>query len=135
MLAFAAQTVAAETAPPAAADPLIAIHDGFVAETTCTSCHAGEAAAFAKSHHAKAMALADDKSVRGNFNNTQFEHDGVVTTFSRRGGRFFVRTEGQDGRQGDFEVKYTFALYEEGQYGTVVRVTFFAPSVIAASMV
>ncbi|GAJ95527.1 hypothetical protein RRH01S_12_00840 [Rhizobium rhizogenes NBRC 13257] len=31
--------------------------------------------------------------------------------------------------------KLHFCLYEEGQYGTVVRVTFFAPSVIAASMV
>lgn len=37
---FAAQTAAAETAPPAAADPLIGIHGGFVAEKTCTYCHA-----------------------------------------------------------------------------------------------
>lgn len=116
MLAFAAQTVAAETAPPAAADPLIAIHDGFVAETTCSSCHADEAAAFATSHHAKAMALADDKTVRADFNNTRFERDGIAAEFFRRDGRFFVRTEGPDGRQADFEVKYTFAYEPLQQY-------------------
>ncbi len=46
--------------------------------TTCTSCHANQAAAFAKSNHAKAMAVADDKSVRADFNNSRFEHDGLV---------------------------------------------------------
>ena len=40
------------------------------------------------------MAIANDKTVRADFNNIQFEHDGVVTTFFRRDGRFFVRTEG-----------------------------------------
>ncbi|MGO8374025.1 hypothetical protein ACC808_37350, partial [Rhizobium ruizarguesonis] len=39
-----------------------------------------QAAAFSKSHHAKAMALADNESVRGDFKNTRFDHDGVVTT-------------------------------------------------------
>ncbi|PSH61438.1 hypothetical protein CU102_26985 [Phyllobacterium brassicacearum] len=62
LLALAGQAVAAETAH--AADSLISIHDGFVNETKCASCHADQAAAFAKSHHAKAMAVVDDKSVR-----------------------------------------------------------------------
>ncbi|WP_158527457.1 hypothetical protein, partial [Sinorhizobium meliloti] len=50
LLAFAAPVGAAETVPPSAADPLIAVHDGFVDEKTCSSCHADQAAAFAKSH-------------------------------------------------------------------------------------
>ncbi|WP_412549009.1 multiheme c-type cytochrome, partial [Sinorhizobium meliloti] len=94
LLAFAAPVGAAETVPPSAADPLIAVHDGFVDEKTCSSCHADQAAAFAKSHHAKAMTVADDKSVLGNFNNIQFDRDGVVASFFRRDDRFFVRTEG-----------------------------------------
>ncbi|MCM5693008.1 cytochrome c family protein, partial [Sinorhizobium meliloti] len=116
MLAFAAPVDAAETAPPSAADPLIAPHEGFVDEKTCTSCHADQAAAFAKSHHAKAMAIADDRSVLGNFNNIQFDRDGVAASFFRRDDRFFVRTEGPDGKQADYEVKYTFAYEPLQQY-------------------
>ncbi len=85
-------------------------------ERTCASCHADQAAAFSKSHHAKAMALADDRTVRADFNNTRFEHDGVVTTFAQRDGRFFVNTEGADGRQTEFEIKYTFAYEPLQQY-------------------
>lgn len=114
LLASVGQTFAEEKAP--ASDPLMALHKGFVDEKTCASCHADQTAAFAKSHHAKAMATADDKSVRGNFNNVQFDHDGVVSTFYRREGRFFVRTEGPAGKQVDFEIKYTFAYEPLQQY-------------------
>lgn len=116
LLAFAGQTLAEEVAPASTADPRISIHDGFVDEKTCASCHGDQAAAFAKSHHAKAMALANDRTVRGNFNNVRFDHDGIVTSFSRRSGRFFVRTEGPDGKQEEFEVKYTFAYAPLQQY-------------------
>jgi hypothetical protein len=71
LLALAGQAAAAEKTPTT--DPLISIHDGFVDEKKCASCHADQAAAFAKSHHAKAMALADDTTVRGDFNNVQFD--------------------------------------------------------------
>ena len=84
--------------------------------TKCASCHANQAAAFAKSNHAKAMAIASDKSVRANFNNTSFEHNGLVSTFFRQDKRFFVRTEGPDGKQAEFEVKYTFAYEPLQQY-------------------
>lgn len=115
-LVFPAPIAAAETSPSPAADPLVAPHDGFVDEKTCTSCHTEQVAAFAKSHHAKAMALADDKSVRADFNNTRFERDGVAADFFRRDRRFFVRTEGPDGQPADFEVKYTFAYEPLQQY-------------------
>ena len=94
----------------------ISIHDGFVEEKKCASCHAGQAAAFAKSNHAKAMALADESTVRANFDSTRFEHDGILTTFFKRDGRFFVRTEGPDGTPAEFEVKYTFAYEPLQQY-------------------
>ncbi|WP_080578811.1 tetratricopeptide repeat protein [Sinorhizobium fredii] len=115
-LALTGPAVAAENSNASMADPLIAVHDGFVDEKSCSSCHADQAAAFAKSHHARAMAVADDRSVRGDFNNIQFDHDGVVTTFFRRDRRFFVRTEGPDGKPADFEVKYTFAYEPLQQY-------------------
>jgi predicted CXXCH cytochrome family protein len=116
MLVSTERAIAEEQVP--AADPLISIHDGFVDDKTCTSCHADQAAAFAGSHHAKAMALANEKTVRGDFNNVQFDHDGIVTNFFRRDGRFLVRTEGPDGKQAEFEVKYTFAYEPLQQYLT-----------------
>ncbi len=116
LLAFVGQAVAAENVPASDTDPLISVHEGFVDENTCTSCHVNEAAAFAKSNHAKAMAIASDKSVRANFNNTRFEHNGLVSTFFRQDKRFFVRTEGPDGKQAEFEVKYTFAYEPLQQY-------------------
>ena len=116
LLLFIGQALGAETVPAPPADPRISIHDGFVDETKCASCHASQAAAFAKSNHAKAMAIASDKSVRANFNNTSFEHNGLVSTFFRQDKRFFVRTEGPDGKQAEFEVKYTFAYEPLQQY-------------------
>lgn len=116
LLVFIGQAVAAEKVPASPADPRISIHDGFVDETKCASCHANQAAAFAKSHHAKAMAIANDKLVRADFNNTRFEHDGPESTFFRRDKRFFVRMEGPDGTQAEFEIKYTFAYEPLQQY-------------------
>lgn len=101
---------------PSAVDPQISIDDGFVDEKRCNSCHADQAAAFAKSNHAKAMALADDSTVRADFDEAQFEHDGKSTTFLKRDGKFYVRTEGPDGRQAEFQVKYTFAYEPLQQY-------------------
>ncbi|WP_164841658.1 tetratricopeptide repeat protein [Sinorhizobium meliloti] len=114
--ALAVSAAAAENSEASTSDSLIAVHDGFVDEKTCAACHADQAAAFAKSHHAKAMAVADDRSVLGNFNNIQFDRDGVAASFFRRNDRFFVRTEGPDGKQADYEVKYTFAYEPLQQY-------------------
>ncbi|SIT55522.1 Tetratricopeptide TPR_2 repeat protein [Mesorhizobium prunaredense] len=106
---------AAETSLPAP-DPQIAIHDGFVDEKKCASCHADQVAAFVKSNHARAMAVADDSTVRANFDDASFEHDGILTAFFKRGGQYFVRTEGPDGKEGEFQVKYTFAYEPLQQY-------------------
>ena len=69
-----------------------------------------------ESHHAKAMAPATPESVRGNFDNTEFKHQGVTTRFSKMGEKFIVSTEGADGQQGDFEISYTFGVAPLQQY-------------------
>lgn len=103
-------------AQQAPSDPQIMIHEGYVEESVCRSCHSDQAQKFSTSHHAHAMAVADDASVLADFNNVRFEQDGVSATFSRRDGRFFVNTEGPDGKPGEFEVKYTFAYEPLQQY-------------------
>jgi hypothetical protein len=82
LLVFAGWAFAVEPVPQSAVDPRITIHDGFADEKTCASCHDDQAAAFAKSHHAKAMALANERTVRGNFNDVQFDLTESLRVFS-----------------------------------------------------
>ena len=99
---------------PTAAPPAAAAE--YVANAQCLSCHQDAAKAWAGSHHAHAMAPATDQTVAGNFDNTQFRHQGVTTRFFKRDGKFFVHTDGPDGKLGDFEVKYSFGVAPLQQY-------------------
>ena len=102
----------APAAPAAAAPPAAS----YVANTQCLGCHQTQAASWAGSHHAKAMAPASADTVRGDFDDTQFRHQGVTTRFFRRGDKFFVHTDGPDGKTADFEVKYSFGVAPLQQY-------------------
>ena len=88
----------------------------FVGAKGCAECHAGEAAKWEGSQHAHAMQHATDATVLGDFNDAKFNYNGIVSTFFRRAGKFFVNTDGADGKLADFEVSYTFGLYPLQQY-------------------
>jgi predicted CXXCH cytochrome family protein len=62
------------------------------------------------------MAPPTPQTVRGNFDGTQFRHQGVTTRFFRRGDKYMVHTDGPDGRMADFEVAYTFGVEPLQQY-------------------
>ena len=62
------------------------------------------------------MAEATEEKVLGNFNDATFTYAGTTSTFSKRDGRFRVRTDGPDGALADFDVKYTFGVYPLQQY-------------------
>jgi predicted CXXCH cytochrome family protein len=100
--------------PPAAAAPLAPL--SYVDNALCIGCHQAAGKAWAPSHHAKAMAAPTAQTVRGNFDDTQFRHQGVTTRFFRRGDKYMVHTEGPDGRMADFEVAYTFGYEPLQQY-------------------
>jgi predicted CXXCH cytochrome family protein len=102
-------------APPAAASASLA-STAYVDNQQCLRCHQAEAAAWLPSHHAKAMAPANAQSVRGDFEGTRFKHKGLTTRFFKRGDKFFVNTEGPDGKAADFEIKYTFGYEPLQQY-------------------
>lgn len=57
-----------------------------------------------------------DVSVVGDFSNARFSYGGVTSTFSRRDGKFVVRTDGPDGTLHDYDVKYTFGVAPLQQY-------------------
>jgi cytochrome c553 len=88
----------------------------YVGGAACASCHAKQHEAWQGSHHDRAMAEATEATVLGNFTGAKFSHAGVTSTFSRRDGRFFVNTDGPDGRLADFEIRYTFGVAPLQQY-------------------
>jgi tetratricopeptide (TPR) repeat protein len=88
----------------------------FVGSESCSACHQAQHAAWKTSQHALAMQHASPDTVRGNFDDARYAFDGVTSTFFRRDGKYFVRTDGPDGKLADFEVKYTFGLEPLQQY-------------------
>jgi predicted CXXCH cytochrome family protein len=103
--ALAGQAGAPGTAAPA-----------FVGAAACAGCHAREAQAVRGSDHDRAMQPAGPTTVLGDFSGARFTHRGVTSVFRRRDGTYVVRTEGPDGRPGDFEVAYTFGVRPLQQY-------------------
>ena len=85
-------------------------HPDFVGAAVCGQCHATELKAWTGSHHQLAMLEATEQSVLGDFSGVSLTHHGIESTFFKRDGRFFVRTEGADGRLTDFEIAYTLSL-------------------------
>jgi tetratricopeptide (TPR) repeat protein len=88
----------------------------FVGSEACKSCHQPDYKLWKDSHHYHAMAEASDKTVLGDFNGAVFEHHGIQTKFYRKEGKFFVHTQGPEGRMGDFEITYTFGWFPLQQY-------------------
>jgi Flp pilus assembly protein TadD len=88
----------------------------FVGSETCAGCHQSQAKLWQSSQHERAMAHATDKSVLGDFNDTSFDYYGVTSRFFRKDGKFFVETDGPDGKLTTFQVKYTFGVDPLQQY-------------------
>jgi predicted CXXCH cytochrome family protein len=100
-----ARFIGSTAAPPA-----------FVGSDACAQCHPAEAKLWRSSQHKLAMAHATDASVLGDFNDAGFDYYGVHSRFFRQDGKFFVETDGPDGKLATFEVKYTFGVEPLQQY-------------------
>ena len=88
----------------------------YVGSETCAGCHQAETKLWDSSQHKAAMAHATDKTVLGDFNDASFDYFGVHSRFFRKEGRFWVETDGPDGKLAVFEVKYTFGVDPLQQY-------------------
>jgi len=100
--------------PPPAATPVAAAH--FAGGAVCAGCHQSEHDAWHGSDHDLAMQIANDRSVLGDFNDAKFTYAGTTSTFSHKGGKFIVNTDGPDGRLHDYEIGYTFGVHPLQQY-------------------
>ena len=88
----------------------------FVGSANCISCHSDQGGQWDVSQHAHAMAHANEETVFGDFDDAEFDYFGVKSRFFRKDGKFFIETDGPDGKLQTFEVKYTFGLEPLQQY-------------------
>jgi len=88
----------------------------YVGGQTCAQCHQGEYRLWHGSHHDRAMEVATEETVLGDFSDAVFERLGMTTKFFRRDGKFMVNTEGPDGKNHDYEIKWTFGIDPLQQY-------------------
>ncbi|MBP7369988.1 MAG: NapC/NirT family cytochrome c [Arenimonas sp.] len=88
----------------------------YLGSETCAGCHQKEFTAWKSSQHAKAMQHADAKTMLGDFNQVKFTYNGITSLFFQRDGKYYVNTDGPDGKMTDFLISYTFGLDPIQQY-------------------
>jgi predicted CXXCH cytochrome family protein len=88
----------------------------YVGGQACVACHPRQVEGWQGSDHALAMQPANDTAVLGDFDHATFEKDGVTSTFFKRDGDYFVRTDGPDGQLQEYKIAYTFGVNPLQQY-------------------
>ena len=88
----------------------------FAGSRKCLDCHKAEYDRWQNSHHDRAMDAVNDETVLGDFDNIAVEFHGVTSRFYRKDKKFFVHTQGPDGKMGEFEITHTFGWYPLQQY-------------------
>lgn len=88
----------------------------YVDSRVCAQCHQKQYAQWSGSHHDRAMQDANEETVLGDFGDTSFTHFSATSRFFKQAGKFFINTEGPDGKPSEFEVKFTFGVEPLQQY-------------------
>ncbi len=102
--------------PPPGQDALGPPPLEYVGVRNCEECHAEETRRWRGSQHDLAMQAPTPESVEGDFDDARFTYGAVTSRFFRRDGRYWVRTDGPDGRLADFAVEKVFGVYPLQQY-------------------
>lgn len=102
--------------PKETEESVVSAENAFVGVQQCKSCHAAEYNAWSGSGHFKAMMEPNDSTVEGDFNDETYTADGVTSHFFKKDGKYFINTQGDDGNNHDYQVKYTFGYYPLQQY-------------------
>lgn len=92
------------------------IQHTYVGRASCVSCHPIESEMFQGSHHDMAMDVANSDTVLADFNDALLEHDGRQTRFFMKDSEYWVRTEGPDGNDAEFQVTHVFGVEPLQQY-------------------
>lgn len=87
-----------------------------VTSQACKSCHEQQFRNWSDSHHDWAWRRPQPENVLGDFDDASIHHNGVTTRFSNREGRYYIETDGPDGKLREFEVEYTVGVEPLQQY-------------------
>ena len=88
----------------------------YVGRESCKDCHLSEYNDWKGSHHDRAMDVANDSTVLGDFSDETLMSQGRTHKMYRKDGKFYVYTDGEDGTMQEFEVKYVFGFTPLQQY-------------------
>ena len=88
----------------------------FAGSQSCMECHPDEYHSWKGSDHDMAMDTATAETVLGDFENAEFEYNGFVNRFYTKDGKYYVHTQGPEGKPGDFQIAYTFGYKPLQQY-------------------
>jgi predicted CXXCH cytochrome family protein len=88
----------------------------YVGRQQCASCHPQQLSQWQGSHHDLAIQEATEKTVLGDFNNATFTYYNVTSSFYKKDGKYYVKTDNAAGQLQDFEIKYTFGVTPLQQY-------------------
>ncbi len=88
----------------------------FVGARACLDCHKKEYDLWTGSDHDRAMEIATDSSVLGDFDNTEYTSGGVTSRFYKKNGKFFVYTRGVQGAMREHEITHAFGVEPLQQY-------------------
>ena len=88
----------------------------YTGRASCIECHKKEDDLWKGSHHDLAMDTASAETVLGNFENFEYRHRGQTHRMFRKDGKYYINTNGSDGKFSDFQIAYTFGYTPLQQY-------------------
>ncbi len=91
-------------------------HPKYVSTQACIDCHQQEKSLWDMSDHSWAWLPATKENVLGDFNNTTFEHHGVITRFLTDADKFWIETKDEKGNLQKYEIQYTVGVKPLQQY-------------------
>ncbi len=92
------------------------MHAVFIGNTSCAECHQKEFNDWEGSHHDKAMMMANDSTILGNFNDAVLKRKGQIHKFYKKDKGFYVLTDSENGEMKEYKIEYTFGFTPIQQY-------------------
>ncbi|MHA1974086.1 MAG: tetratricopeptide repeat protein [Candidatus Hodarchaeales archaeon] len=92
------------------------LSSSYVGIETCAGCHQQQYILWQGSHHDQSMQEANEETILGDFNDREFTYFDITSKFYEKDARYYVLTDGPDGKLQEYEIKYTFGIYPLQQY-------------------
>ncbi|TKB43026.1 multiheme c-type cytochrome [Thalassotalea mangrovi] len=83
--------------------------------TSCVSCHQSQVSSWQQSDHAKAMAVANSKTILGDFTGVSVKHFTQTARFFQKQGKYFMALN-HENKSAEYQVEYVFGHYPLQQY-------------------